>query len=279
MPPLPRCRSSWTILPGCSSDTGSYFVPWRSASVRSTPRARSGSNDSVISAVEQRVAAEQGHEPRSASRSQRPIGMLLVDDAQRSEVGERPIDRRTEPRVGGDHRRRPLPPSGHTVDGDCLGRRIERSRRRPRCRTSSAAMTLMLIVADPRGASSRCQLNVPAAGSTQQPAGSSAHASPRRSSSRSTGNISQPSSSATIRPGARCRPPLTSNTWAKSAPISTSRSTAAGCVDVWRTSISSRMPPAIHRRRITRHDERSSSLRIDDALHDHRRREDWVTCW
>ena len=107
---------------------------------------------------EQRVAAEQGHEPRSASRSQRPIGVLLVDDAQRSEVGERPVDRRTEARVGGDHRRRPLPPSGHAVDGDCLGRWIERRRRRPRSPEESAA-----IDADAdRRRSPRGQLEVPA---------------------------------------------------------------------------------------------------------------------
>ena len=221
---------------------------------------------------QQRVPAEQRHEPRSASRDQRPLGMLLVDDAQRSEVGERPVDRRPEARIVGDHRRCPLPPSGHAVDRDRLGRRIER-RVGVLAAGASRRRCSMLIVADPRGVRSRCQLQRSGRRDRRTvAAGSSAHGSPRRRRRGRRARTSQPvvvGVDPPERPGRR--PPLTSNTWAKSAPIATSRSIAAGCDDVWRTSISSRMPtgdPAAADHQARR---RSPALRVDDALHDHRR--------
>ena len=92
-------------------------------------------------------------------------------------------------------------------------------------------------------------------GQLQQPEGSSAHAWRRRRRRGRPGATASHRRRRRSVPERRCRPLLTSNTWAKSAPIATSRSTAAGCVDVCRTSISSCMPPAIQRRRITRHDD------------------------
>src|SRR5438105_3446991 len=44
-------RTSWRILPGSSSVRGSTAVPWKRASVSSTPSASDGSASSVIQAV------------------------------------------------------------------------------------------------------------------------------------------------------------------------------------------------------------------------------------
>jgi hypothetical protein len=219
--------------------------------VASTPWARSGSNDSVISAVisESRPNSVMNHGAPAAVRARSGCPWSTMRSDARS-ASARSI---AGPRRGSvettDGARCRHPATRYTGIASADGSNLASLSSPP---DELVATMLMLIVVDPRGSRSRCQHKVPVAASAT--AGGFQRTRVATSSSRSTGYSNQPSSSARICPEARCRPLLTSNTWAKSAPTDTSRSRTVGREAVWRTSISSRMPPATHRRRITRQD-------------------------
>ncbi len=100
-------RTSWRILPGCSSESGSSFVPCRRASVRSVESASSVRERHQQPGHPQGVAAEQGQEPRGTGRDERVVAVL---HQQPAEVGQALPDQPRQPDVGG-------------VDGDPAPRR------------------------------------------------------------------------------------------------------------------------------------------------------------
>ena len=222
-------------------------------------RGRGGSKGSVIQAGQQRVAAEQGHEPRRPGGDDGAVRVCPVDDAQRGEVGERLVDGGPS-RGSSETTTAAAPPAGHAVDRDrgrpwrATGRDVDRVRRPGDTRCGSSP-----IDAAPRSSVPR-ERSV--AGRRRRRWGFAAHRVDSRRRRR-PGDQRPPVAVARRRPASR-GPLLTSNTWAKSAAIDHDDVDRHYSPAVWRTSMSSRIPPPIQRRRMTRHD--------DGTLSAHRRR-------
>ena len=82
-------------------------VPWKRASVCKRAEREVGVDEHRHPRREQRVAAEQRHEPRRTRGDDRPVGELGIEDAQPGEVLRRPLEQRA-----GTGRRRSRPPGG-----------------------------------------------------------------------------------------------------------------------------------------------------------------------
>ena len=104
--PLPPCRrSSWRMRPGCSSEAGSSRRALEVREAGQHPGRQRTVEGQRHPRRQQGVAAEERHEPRRPGRDHGPFRVILVDDAQGSQVGDRLIER------GRDPRRQATPPA------------------------------------------------------------------------------------------------------------------------------------------------------------------------